>query len=59
MINQGKLTQSEFEEYMMPMALDMQAVFNLIQEDVFKLIDESIKEGWTPDVLIKKIEELI
>lgn len=55
----GKLTQNEFDDLSKSFALDLVAVFSLIQEDVMKLLDKSIKEGWSADVLIKKVEDLI
>jgi hypothetical protein len=55
----GKMSQKEFDDYSMPMALDLIAVFSLLQEEVLDLLEQADKEGWTPDILIKKVEELI
>jgi hypothetical protein len=59
MIKQGKISHKEFEDLSNPLKLDLIAIFNLLEEDVNKLLSQSIKEHWTPDILIKKIGELI
>ncbi len=41
------------------MEKDLEAVFNVMKDDVLALVQDADKEGWTPDQLIKKVEALI
>jgi len=59
MISHGKITHDEFDEYSQPLKLDLIALFSMMEEDANKLVQQSVKEKWTPDVLIKHIEDLI
>ena len=54
-----KIKSSEFNEMAEPMALDLTAVFTLMKEETMGLIRKAAKEGWTTEVLIKEIENLI
>jgi hypothetical protein len=57
-VSVGKITADEIEDLASPYVLDLIAVFSQLKEDVMLLLDQSMKEGWTADVLIKNIEEL-
>ena len=56
---QSKLTQNQVDDLKAPLALDLIAVFSLIQEDMLSLLDDAIDNGWTTDTLIKKMGEII
>ena len=42
-----------------PFALDLLAVFSIIEEDIVKMLDQAKKENWDAHTLIQKIEEKI
>ncbi|MGE5862504.1 MAG: hypothetical protein ACM31H_01920 [Nitrososphaerales archaeon] len=50
-----KLTQEEFSQIVAPLALDLQAYYNIMQEAILKMIDIGIEKGWTPEKLIQEI----
>lgn len=54
-----KLTRAEFDDMMMPLAKDMEALFNLMQDEVLELTKQAEKEGWTPEQLIKEVENMV
>lgn len=58
-VKHGKLSSNEFQQMKDGYVMDLIALFNCLEDDVNKLVVKAEKEGWTPDVLIKKIEELI
>jgi hypothetical protein len=59
LIGSDKLNEVEFNRVAAPLQLDLLALFNVIQEDVNKLIVQSVEEGWLPEELIQKVRELI
>jgi len=54
-----KITQKQFATLSQDLSLDLTALFNVIQEDVEKLLKQARKEEWTPEQLITQIENLI
>ena len=54
-----KLTEREFNNLYSPLAKDLTAVFNLMEDEINNLVKQGVEEGWTPDELIQKIEKLI
>lgn len=54
-----KVTERQFNNLSSNMVKDLTALFNLMEDDINKLIEQSVKEGWTPEQLIQKIEDLI
>jgi len=53
------VNQSKFNDWSKDFVSDLIAYFNLLNEDIVKLIDKASKEGWTPEQIIDAIEELI
>lgn len=53
------ITAKEFQEEASPLALDLIAVFNIMQEDIQKTMEARIKEGKRPEEIIKEIEDKI
>jgi hypothetical protein len=53
-----KISSKVFEKLSSSFALDLTAVFNLIQEDIFKLLNKANKEAWTPTELLSEIEKI-
>ena len=53
------LTQNQFEEMSEELSGDLTAFFNLLQDDILGMLDRSVKENWTPEKLMKEIEDLI
>lgn len=54
-----KTTVKEFDNLAAPFSKDMEALFNIIQDDVDRLVRKGIREGWTPEELIREVEKLI
>ena len=54
-----KLTEREFNNLYSPLTKDLTAVFNLMEDEINNLVKQGMKEGWTPEELIQKIEKLI
>lgn len=54
-----KITQKQSLDLGRDLALDMTALFNLIEDDVNDLLKKAIKEDWTPERLIAEIGDLI
>lgn len=54
-----KITERQFDGLSSDLKKDLTALFNLMEEDIMSLVKEGVKEGWTPEQLIQKIEELI
>ena len=57
-ISVGKITADDFDDLAAPYVLDLIAVFSQLKEDVLNELNRAVKENWTPDTLIKNIEEL-
>ena len=57
-IKQSKLSDKDIDKMCSPLILDLLAVFQLMQEDIFKEINSAIKNGNSPDTLIGSIEKL-
>lgn len=55
----GKLTEDQFNRVASSFQLDLIALFSILQEDVNRLVAQSIEEGWLPEELLQKIKELI
>ena len=53
------LTASQAQEEMSPLVLDLIALFNIIQEDIFKSFMQGVKEGKRPEEVINEIEDKI
>lgn len=53
-----KITQNEADRMMKPLELDLTAVFNIMQEDLLKLIDGAGVDT-SPEQLIKSIDDLL
>ena len=53
------MTSKEVEEEMTPLALDLIALFAIMQEDISEIFEEGIKEGKTPEEIIREIEQRI
>lgn len=54
-----KITSNQMDSLKRDLSLDLTSVFNLIEGEVQGLLKKAVKENWTPDELIKKVEELI
>ena len=55
----SKISHKEFSELSSPLALDLTAVFNVMKDEIMNLLNIAEKEGWTPEQLIKKVEDMI
>lgn len=55
----NKITAQQFYGLSSPLALDLIAVFSLLEEDIIKLTNKAVKEGWSEDKLIQEISDLI
>ena len=53
------IKSDHFEELSQNFVLDLIALFSIMHEDVESLLDEAVKEEWTPERLIKEIEDKI
>lgn len=53
------VTAKEFQQEASPLALDLIALFNIMQEDIQKTMAVGVKEGKRPEEIIKEIEEKI
>jgi hypothetical protein len=53
------LTANQVQEEMSPLVLDLIALFNIIQEDIYKSFIQGVKEGKRPEQIINEIEEKI
>ena len=42
-----------------PLELDLEAAYRVMQTDVLNLIEKAEREGWTPEQLIRNVEELV
>ena len=54
-----KQTAREVDSLSRDYAKDLEAVYNMMKEDTLKLTKKAVREGWTPEQLIRKVEELI
>jgi hypothetical protein len=54
-----KITADKFYALTEDFVLDLIALYALTEEKIHGLIERARKEGWTPDELIRKIEETI
>lgn len=57
-LNDKKITQNEADRMMKPLELDLTAVFNIMQEDLLKMID-SAGVNTSPEQLIKAIDDTL
>lgn len=55
----SKITRNEMESMQRDLALDLTALFNIMQDEVNGIVKIAVKEEWTPEQLINKIEGLI
>jgi len=55
----NNITSNQFDNLSSSFALDLVAMFNLLQEDVNKIIMQAQKNNLTPEQMLEKIEELI
>lgn len=53
------INSEEFDRLSAPLSLDMTALFSVMKDDVFSLIDKAEKEGWTTEKLITEVRDLI
>lgn len=53
-----KISQNEADYIQAPMEQDLIALFKTLNEAVFEIMDLAQKEGWTPEHLIKEVEDL-
>lgn len=53
------ITAKEFDEEMSPLALDLIALFNVMQEEIMEEFNKGVDNGKTPDEIIKTIEDKI
>lgn len=58
-IKSRNLTQKEFDRFNSTFELDLAAYFNEMQDQVQKLLDQAVKEGWTDTKLLEEVEKLI
>lgn len=54
-----RVSPKEFEKVSTPLELDLIALFKVMEEDVYGLIEQANKEAWTPEEFIRKSEELL
>jgi len=54
-----KVNQAQYDNLSRDLVLDLVALFKVMEEDVKSLLQKAITEDWTPDRLIKEIEQLI
>lgn len=54
-----KITQNQYDAISRDLVLDLEAVFKVIEGDMKDLIRKSVRENWTPERLIKEIENSI
>lgn len=55
----GKITSDDFSKMISPLKLDLIALFKIIEEDVYKIVDKGQEEGLTPEEIIKEVEKII
>jgi len=55
----GKITSDDFSKMISPFKLDLIALFKIIEEDVYKVLEKGQREGWTPEDIITEVEKLI
>jgi hypothetical protein len=56
--NDPVITEKELNHIMAPFKLDLAAYFQLVKEDVIKIINKAKREGKTPEDIMKEIGEL-
>ena len=54
-----KVTEREFSSLSGELVKDLTAMFNVMEDEINKLVQEGMEEGWTPEELITKIENTI
>ena len=54
-----KVTEKIYNNLSAPFILDLIALFQIIQEDVIKTLNNGIKEGKTSEDIIQEIRDLI
>ena len=54
-----KITSKEFDGLSSGFELDLIAYYKQLEEDSMKLLNEAVREGWTPDKLIKQYDKLM
>lgn len=54
-----RLSSDEIETLKLPLQNDLIAVFGVIGDEADRLLDEAVREGWTPDEYIDAIVRMI
>lgn len=54
-----RITSGQAEDLGRDLSLDLTALFNLMKDDIAELLFKAEEENWTPERLIKEIEELV
>jgi hypothetical protein len=54
-----RYSAEQVDDLQSPLELDLIAVFSEMQEEVMRVIDRGVDEGWTPDRIMQEIEEAL
>lgn len=54
-----KITQEQSVDVMRPLELDLEAVFNVLKDEAFALLDEGLEKGKDPEDIITEIGNLL
>jgi len=54
-----KIPTAEAEDLVEGFALDMTAIFRMIEDDHMAIIKKGTAEGWTPEKLIQELEGIL
>jgi len=55
----SRITEDQFDRMAAPFQMDLVAYYNLILEDMTKLLTEAEESGQTPEEFIQKVQELL
>lgn len=54
----NRVTQKQADDLAAPMALDLVAVFDIMQNEILQAVRASVKEGWSPEKLLNEIKRI-
>jgi hypothetical protein len=54
-----KITNDLFDDLSSDMERDLEAMFNLMKDDVLLLQEKAIEEGWTPEMFLNAVDILL
>lgn len=58
-IEQHRFSQNEIDSYCLPLQNDLISIFGILEDAAADLLDQAVKNGWTPDQYIDELNKLI